>query len=174
MPRASKASLLEEEVRQLKLQKEQLESELAGALKVISDTRERERSPRRLSASASHARLSMTCSAMNQVRRWERDTMLEERDAKIVALQATVEKQKEEIASLRRGEGPIGEVLVSNWAGVLLDPAMKEELLAQTRPVNVTIQEMGTLLDALKDLSSSGRVYGGCLLKRTVQRLTEQ
>ncbi len=170
MPRASKASLLEEEVRQLKLQKEQLESELAGALKVISDTRERERSPRRLSASASHERLSMTCRAMNQVRRWERDTMLEERDAKIAALQATVEKQKEEIASLRRGEGPIGEVLASNWT----DPAMKEELLAQTRPVNVTIQEMGTLLDALKDLSSSGRVYGGCLLKRTVQRLTEQ
>jgi len=74
-----------------------LTAQLERARKQLSERSERDRSPRRLSASTSHARLSATCSALNQVRRWERDAMLEERDAKIAELQATVKMQNEEI-----------------------------------------------------------------------------
>jgi cell division protein FtsB len=114
-PRRTKADL-EDSNDFLRREVRNLSAQLEDARRALKERRERDRSPRRLSASTSHDRLSSTCNALLQVRRWERDVMLDERDAKIAELQATVEKQKEEIASLRRGEGSIGEVLLANWA----------------------------------------------------------
>lgn len=81
----------------------------------------RDRSPRRLSAAASHARLEMTCSAMQKVILWERDAKLEEKDARIRELEAAVakleastESQRREISGLRRGDGPVGKILLHN------------------------------------------------------------
>ena len=150
-----------------------LTAQLQEAREQLLERSKRDRSPRRLSASASHARLSVTCSALNQVRRWERDAMLEERDAKITELLATVEKQKEEIASLRRGEGPIGEVLLANLQHSTLSQATRERLLSQTRPVNVTIKKMSVLLDALNTVSRFGELsyYEGDISQEAVSDL---
>lgn len=161
MPRRTKLEL-EEENDFLKREVRNLSAEL-------EELRRRERSPRRLSASTSHARLSATCKALNQVRKWDRDAMLEERDAKIAELVATVEKQKAEIASLRRGEGPIGEVLLANWPPSALYPDTRERLLAQTRPVNVTIKRMSDLLDGLRQVS----LYGDIPLPREADACRE-
>jgi hypothetical protein len=161
MPRRTKSEL-EEENDFLKRDVRNLSAELA-------ELRRRERSPRRLSASTSHARLSATCKALNQVRRWERDATLEERDAKITELLAMVEKQKEEITSLRRGEGPIGEVLLANWPPSTLYPDTRERLLAQTWPVNVTIKRMGDLLDGLRQVA----LYGDIPLPREADACRE-
>ena len=161
MPRRTKLEL-EEENDFLKREVRNLSAEL-------EELRRRERSPRRLSASTFHARLSATCKALNQVRKWDRDAMIEERDAKIAELLATVEKQKAEIASLRLGEGPIGEVLLANWPPSALYPDTRERLLAQTRPVNVTIKRMSDLLDGLRQVS----LYGDIPLPREADACRE-
>jgi hypothetical protein len=79
--------------------------DLKRAQQELQDRKKRDRSPRRLSASMSHDQLSVTCSAMHQVQLWERDAMLGERDARIRELQLVIDKQKEDIAGLRRGDG---------------------------------------------------------------------
>ena len=168
MPRRTKCAL-EEANQLLESTVNDLTAQLEHARKQLSDRRERDRSPRRLSASTSHARLESTCKALNQVRKWDRDAMLEERDAKIAELLATVEKQKAEIASLRRGEGPIGEVLLANWPPSALYPDTRERLLAQTRPVNVTIKRMSDLLDGLRQVS----LYGDIPLPREADACRE-
>ena len=169
MPPRRAKSALEDENYFLRREVRNLSMQYEDARKQLSERSERDRSPRRLSASTSHARLSVTCSALNQVRRWERDAMLEERDAKIAELQATVERQKDEIASLRRGEGPIGEVLLANWPPSALYPDTRERLLAQTRPVNVTIKRMSDLLDGLRQVS----LYGDIPLTRDADACRE-
>ena len=159
MPRRTKCAL-EEANQLLESTVNDLTAQLEHARKQLSDRRERDWSPRRLSASTSHARRESTCKALNHVRRWDRAAMLEERDAK---------KQKAEIASLRRGEGPIGEVLLANWPPSALYPDTRERLLAQTRPVNVTIKRMSDLLDGLRQVS----LYGDIPLPREADACRE-
>ena len=123
--------------------------DLKRAQKELQDRKKRDRSPRRLSASMSHDQLSVTCSAMHQVQLWERDAMLGERDARIRELQAVIDKQKEDIASLRRGDGPIGEVMLHNFPAA--SEASKARILATTTPVNQTLRNIQLLQRNLGD-----------------------
>ena len=123
--------------------------DLKSAQQELQDRKKRDRSPRRLSASMSHGQLSVTCSAMHQVQLWERHAMLGERDARIRELQLVIDKQKEDIAGLRRGDGPIGEVMVHNFPTA--SEASKARILATTTPVNQTLRKIQLLQRNLGD-----------------------
>ena len=69
---------------------------------------DRSRSPQR-PASSSQANLNTTCKAFARVSQWQRDTVVQEQTDEIQRLRA-------EVASLRRGEGPLGDVLAHNDA----------------------------------------------------------
>ena len=97
-----------------------------------------------MSAAATHR-------VLNLVQHFERDAVIDEQ-------RETIAKQQREIESLRRGDGPIGEVLLFNWitrgdAGVD-DLLATRTLMAQTTPVN-------TMLEALRRTTSAA--YNMCL-----------
>ena len=87
-----------------------LEKENEQLKRRISRGHDRSRSPRR-PASSSQAHMEMTCKALNQVRSWQRDTVVDEQKEEIARLRALVAEKDEQIASLRRGEGAVGPVL---------------------------------------------------------------
>ena len=137
--------------------------DLKRAQQELQDRKKRDRSPRRLSASMSHGQLSVTCSAMHQVQLWERDAMLGERDARIRELQLVIDKQKlvidkqkEDIAGLRRGDGPIGEVLLHTWQPD--GEERKAQLLATTTPVSEVIASLSFLSTAFDDVLHFGSI----------------
>ena len=123
----------------------------------LQDRKDRDRSPRRLSASMSHDQLSIACVAMRQVQLWERDPMLLERDARICELHATIEEQREQIAGLRRGDGPIGEVMLHNFPTA--SEATKSRLLATTNPVNATLRNLHALQRNSSDVLLWGHIH---------------
>ena len=84
--------------------------------------------------SRSHSQLELTCSAMNLVTQWDRDPKMEEKDKMIAELRAEIEKKNKEIAGLRRGDGPIGEVLLF-IEGSMVSDARREALSALKSPV---------------------------------------
>jgi len=98
----------------------------------------------------SQAQLSVACRALNTMWLNERDEMLAEKDAKIRELQ-------EQVQSLRRGDGPIGEVLAHNW-GSSAGESMKACLSSQTRPVNETFKHLEQVLNACKDVCMTGGI----------------
>jgi hypothetical protein len=120
---------------------------------------DRSRSPRRPSSSC-QANLNTTCKAFAQVGLWQRDTVVQEQAVEIQRLQ-------EEVASLRRGDGPIGEVLARNRADLCartnheVSPEtarmFAETFERQTRPVH---QVLKTLCDVLGDAQAL-TMYGG-------------
>jgi len=103
-----------------------------------------------LGPSMSQAQLSVACRALNTMWLNERDEMLAEKDAKIRELQ-------EQVQSLRRGDGPIGEVLAHNW-GSSAGESMKACLSSQTRPVNETFKHLEQVLNACKDVCMTGGI----------------
>ena len=114
------------------------------ALKAERGQSPRSRSPRRdaMSAAATHR-------VLNLVQRFERDHVIDEQ-------RETIAKQQREIESLRRGDGPIGEVLLHNWGqtpGAMSDYTVNM-LMAQKAPVSTT-------LDALRRTTSAA--YDMCL-----------
>ena len=102
--------------------------------------------PRASSVSKSHANLEMTCSAMSVVKQWERDVKLDERDARIRDLEATIAKQKEENSRLRQGFGSTGEVLLYLEEQGSMASGVSEErrkaLLRKDMPVFQCINEV--------------------------------
>ena len=94
-------AMLETENKRLRHQRNQARNELA-----------REKKTGASSISRSHCQLELTCSAMQLVTQWERDPKMEEKDKLIADMRAEIEKKNKEIIALRRGEGPIREVLL--------------------------------------------------------------
>jgi hypothetical protein len=136
-------------------------------LKVLQEPKERERSPRRGSASMSQAKLSVACRALNTMWLTERDQMLAEKDAQIREL-------REQVQSLRRGDGPIGEVMVHNWPSASAET--KAKLLTVTRPVNKTLKHLEHLLEGCRDVCVWGNMpwFGASTVKNAVDELAEQ
>ena len=138
---------LEATVKNLREDRHELLEDLKKARQELQDRKDRDRSPRRLSASMSHDQLSVACNALHQVALWERDSMLLERDAKI-------REQRKQIEGLRRGDGPIGEVMAHNWPEA--SAATKAKLLTVTRPVNETFKHLERLFSMDAGLSACG------------------
>ena len=89
---------------------------------------------------------------LKRVQHFERDNVIDER-------RETIARQQREIASLRRGDGPIGEVLTHNWGqtpGAMTDYTVNV-LMAQTTPVNTTLESLRRLTSAAYDV----RLWGG-------------
>ena len=109
------------------------------ALKAERGQGDRSRSPRRDAVSA-----ATTHRVMRLVQHFERDAVVDEQ-------RETIAKQQREIESLRRGDGPIGEVLLHNWSqtpGVVSDYTVNV-LKAQTTPVNTTLASLRQLSSAM-------------------------
>ena len=134
---------LEATVKNLREDRHELLEDLKKARQELQDRKDRDRSPRRLSASMSHDQLSVACNALHQVALWERDSMLLERDAKI-------REQRKQIEGLRRGDGPIGEVMAHIW-GSTASKETRARILSQTRPVNQTLEDMRRLSNGMRE-----------------------
>ena len=168
MPRVTKADLtvsLEESLRRVRFleydnkawqaevallreKNASLKEENAG-LKAERGQHARSRSPRRdaMSAAATHRVLKL-------VQHFERDAVIDEQ-------RETIARQQQEIASLRRGDGPVGEVQLHNWRqtpGGTTDYAVSV-MTAQTTPVNTTLASLQRLASAMDAIS----LWGGML-----------
>ena len=130
---------------------EGVKEELAKVQRELSDRKERDRSPRRLSAATSRSRMEQTCNftALGHVLAWERDSVIDEQ-------KQTINTLTQEIEALRRGEGPIGEILLHNQS----DPSdyRKERLLAERTPVNQVLKKLEKLMDTASELTNWGQV----------------
>ena len=123
---------------------ERLETENEDLKKRVRNGCDRSRSPR-MPAAKVEADLATTISALHQVSRWQESAVVSEQKDEIQRLRA-------EVASLRRGEGPLGEVLAYNDAlGVAKFNLQRTPQVAatfaagfarQTMPVNVAIQNL--------------------------------
>jgi hypothetical protein len=116
------------------------------ALKAERRQDARSRSPRRDAMSA-----AKTHRVLNLVQHFERDAVIDEQ-------RETIARQQQEIVSLRRGDGPIGEVLMHNWRqtpGAMTDFTVNT-LKAQTTPVNTTMASLQRLANAASDISFWG------------------
>ena len=150
---------LQEQIERLGMQNEDLKAQITR--------RPRSRSPKRFSASSSQKQMDMSCKALFQAKQWQRDQVLEERDEKIAELMAENVRKDEQIASLRRGDGPIGEVLAHNDALSVAKYNLQRtpqiaarfaELFAQqTMPVNAAIVKMEQSLREGSDFLRWGR-----------------
>jgi hypothetical protein len=136
--------------------------------------RHRSRSPKRFSASNSQEQMDVSCKALFQVKQWQRDQLLEERDEKIAELMAENVRKDEQIASLRRGEGPVGEVLahIDALENARLnftrtpeqDAHMAASFAWQTQPVHEMFTRMRKVLSAADEMVR----YGGPFLPSTI------
>jgi len=123
----------------LETENRRLRRERDAARKELADRKARETGPS--SVSLSHGRLEMACKAMSQVTKWERDVKLDEKEALIVEQQALIKQKDVEIARLRRGCGPIGEVLLdreeqlARFLGTAVSGERREFLLGKKMTV---------------------------------------
>ena len=76
---------------------------------------DRSRSPRR-PATTVEANQALTSRALHQVSLWGESAIVKEQRDEIQRLHAAMAEKDAQIASLRRGEGPLGEVLAHNDA----------------------------------------------------------
>ena len=164
----------------------QVRESLTGAVKKLREDREqllkalrapnvRDRSPRGSAGAAkaaccrstSQANLSVACRALNVMWLNERDQMLAEKDAQICEL-------REQVQSLRRGDGPVGEVMAHNWPSASAET--KARLLGVTRPVNETFKNLEHLLRGCRDICVRGIMpwFDASTTKKAVDDLAEQ
>ena len=171
MPRVTKAELAaaleESQTLARNLQKENED------LKAQSAHRPRSRSPKRFPASSSQKQMDVSCKAFFQVKKWQRDQVIEEQNEKIAELTAENARNNEEIVRLRRGEGPVGEVLahVDALENARLNLSPQPAWVAasharQTRPVH---EMLLSLRNAHSAINSTTR-WGGPSYEVTIPR----
>jgi len=174
MPRITKAQLEQERV-EMQAKVARLEKENSEMKRRISRGHDRSRSPR-MPATSSQAHVDTTCKALHQVRLWQRDAILQEHREEIQRLQATVAKKDLQIASLRRGEGSIGEVLLNVYERRVvplgdsqLDVWHAASLRRQTTPVHEFVNRLHQNLNDLSDVTLRG---GTIWTPSTIPRMT--
>ena len=129
----------------------------------ISRGHDRSRSPRRPATSA-EANMALTCRALRQVSLWQQAPVVQEHRDEIQRLREELAKKDEQIASLRRGEGPIGEVLLNAYARRFglgdsqLDVWHAASLRRQTTPVHEFVDRLNRNLNDLVDVTRRGGV----------------
>jgi DNA repair exonuclease SbcCD ATPase subunit len=127
----------------------------------ISRGHDRSRSPRRPATSA-EANVELTCRALRQVSLWQQDTVVQEHRDEIQQLREELAKKDKEIASMRRGEGPIGEVLLNAYARRFglgdneLDRWQATNLRRQTTPVHEFVDRLQRIHSDLADVTRGG------------------
>jgi len=119
---------------------------------------DRSRSPRRPTTGA-EASQAMTSMALHQVSLWQGSTLVKEQRDEIQRLHAAMAEKDAQIASLRRGEGPLGEVVAHNDALRVAkynhqrtpqqSAAYAADFARQTMPVNMAIQKMLESVDTV-------------------------
>ena len=162
MPRVTKA-MLQDGNDFLRNRCDQLKEENERLKKRISRGHDRSRSPR-MPAANSQANVETTCKALNQVKLWQHDAVLEEQRAEIQRLQTELDRKTAENERLLRGEGPLGPVLVHAYTTHLarygLSPGELQvrEMSARTCPV---YEHLTTLSEVLRDVTDFSRI-GRC------------
>jgi len=163
MPRITKAMLqdgndfLRNRCRELREENEQLK-------KRISRGHDRSRSPR-MPAANSEANVTSTCQALNQVRLWQRDTLVDEQRAEIQRLREEAAQKDDNIERLLRGEGPVGPVLVHAYRtsmeqfGLAPGAEIVRDMSARTGPVYAHMQTLANVLRDVEDFARHGRCY---------------
>ena len=103
----------------------------------------------------------MTSRAFHQVSRWQESAVVQEQRDEIQRLHAAMAEKDAQITSLRRGEGPLGEVLAHNDAlrvakyNFQRDPQYAASLAAgfakETMSVNEGFEKLITCIDTMND-----------------------
>jgi hypothetical protein len=136
--------------------------------KAAAAKRARSRSPRRPSLS-SQAYLQASCRALTQVGLWQRDSVLSEQREEILQLRSEIQKKDAEIARLRRGEGPLGEVLLYSRLrsrgsfedeGDALEKTIRQRLLSRTQPVHEAFSSISDVAFQLGMFAERGYPVG--------------
>ena len=171
MPRVTKAQL-EREQKEMQAKVARLEKENGELKRRISRGHDRSRSPR-MPATSSQAHVDVTCKALNQVRLWQQDAILQEHREEIQRLQAAVAEKDEQVAFYRRGEGPVGPVLVHmnrmrcQRAGIAPDSFTERLMNQRTKPVH---EYFNTMNNVLRD-ASDVMFWGGCIYPTAIPRI---
>ena len=188
MPRVTKAQLeaqvatleaenegLEQDNKALVKQNEELLKENKRLKDHVRRGNSRSRSPRKPATSA-EAKVELTCRALRQVSLWQQAPVVQEHRDEIQRLREELAKKDEEIAKLRRGEGPIGEVLVTvytrdrgevnNELGAWAVARMRR----QTTPVHEFVNRLHQNLNDLSDVTRRG---GTIWTPSTIPRMAE-
>ena len=171
MPRVTKAQL-EREQKEMQAKVARLEKENGELKRRISRGHDRSRSPR-MPATSSQAHVDVTCKALNQVRLWQQDAILQEHREEIQRLQAAVAEKDEQVAFYRRGEGPVGPVLVHmnrmrcQRAGIAPDIFTERLMNQRTKPVH---EYFNTMNNVLRD-ASDVMFWGGCIYPTAIPRI---
>ena len=106
--------------------------------------------------------MELTCRALRQVSLWQQDTVVQEHRDEIQRLREELAKKDEQIASLRRGEGPIGPVLYEirrrenanhNIQGY---PGMQQRYEQQIQPIMYFVEKMQKLHRDMREFAIEG------------------
>lgn len=170
MPRVTKADLelhnngLTVRVNRLSAENMELKEENEELKKRISRGHDRSRSPR-MPAANSQANVETTCKALNQVKLWQRDAVVEEQRAEIQRLRDELAQKNDNIERLTRGEGPVGPVLVHAYRtsmeqfGLTPGPEILRDMSARTGPVYAHMQTLTDVLRNVEDFARHGRCF---------------
>jgi chromosome segregation ATPase len=127
----------------------------------ISRGHDRSRSPRQPATSA-EANVALTCRALRQVSLWQQDAVVQEHRDEIQRLQEELAKKDQEIAGMRRGEGPIGEVLLNVYTRKYglgdseIDAWNSARMRQQTTPVHEFINRLQRIHSDHSDVTLRG------------------
>ena len=129
MPRVTKADL-ERENAELKVE--------------LVQRRERSRSRSRRRKVVAAPMDATTRRALDVVCKHDRDGVIEEQ-------RATIARQAQEIAALRKGSGPIGPILIENWGHTDLSGSLLERLQGKRETVGAFIIRMHRMVSAVEN-----------------------
>ena len=133
--------------------KADLERENAELKAELVQRRERSRSRRRKAQFVAAPMDATTRRALDVVRKHDRDGVVEEQ-------RATIARQAQEIAALRKGSGPIGPILLANWGHSDFSESLLKRMEGNPEPVGDFIKRIWRMLTAIESELFVGYHYG--------------